>query len=238
MTYAPSTLGSIYSQILAYADLAYTEQTGPSSDAQYICNMQIKSACPAPYTTPRDKDFFDSWFPKPKQSKNTAVEAETKQKTEKKDRLKVLHVSDLHIDPRYAVGAESNGSSTQGCRSDAYNPNFASGPPPPADMQLLPPENISAPAGWFGEYQCDSPYSLILAALQAIPVLSGGEVGKSGLDAVIVTGDITTHDSTAHISRDLVEYSDTVVYNLLKKYLGDDIPVWVTLGRKLPSSIL
>jgi sphingomyelin phosphodiesterase len=234
-TYAPSVLGSIWTQVLAYANLGHNDGTAPSLDAQYICSLRIKSACPLPATTPRDKSFFDSWFPKPKPSKRVTkevvFEGHHRPRPAKGDRLKVLHLSDLHIDPRYAIGAESNGSSSQGCRSDTYNPDFATGPPDPSQMALLPPENISAPAGRFGEFNCDSPYSLLLSALEAIPVLSGGKVGKSDLDAVVVTGDITTHDAPNHISRELVEYSDTVIFHLLKRYLGEDIPVWVALGQ-------
>ena len=45
----------------------------------------------------------------------------------------------------------------------------------------------------------DSPFSLVAAALQSIPVLAGTE--KTGFDFTLYTGDLVSHDSENQLSR-------------------------------------
>src|ERR1700751_3257236 len=74
-------------------------------------------------------------------------------------RVKVLHMSDIHLDPRYAVSSEANCTSNLCCRANNPNPNFNG--------------SISLPASPYGSFECDSPYDLCLAALQAVGPLTG-----------------------------------------------------------------
>ncbi|KAI7598497.1 sphingomyelin phosphodiesterase-like protein, partial [Hortaea werneckii] len=60
------------------------------------------------------------------------------------ERLKVLHMSDFHIDPRYKVGSEGNCTSGLCCRSNVENEDLSTG-------------DISYPAPLYGYYQCDTP---------------------------------------------------------------------------------
>ncbi|KAF8177267.1 Metallo-dependent phosphatase-like protein, partial [Mycena galopus ATCC 62051] len=72
------------------------------------------------------------------------------------ERLKVLHLSDFHIDPRYATGAEANCSSSLCCRENA--------------IAKSSPNTTLFPAPRFGSYLCDTPYAPALAALEFIPL--------------------------------------------------------------------
>lgn len=45
----------------------------------------------------------------------------------------------------------------------------------------------------------DSPYTLILAALQSIPVLAGTE--EDGFNFTVYTGDLVSHDPSNELSR-------------------------------------
>ncbi|KAI7346729.1 sphingomyelin phosphodiesterase-like protein [Hortaea werneckii] len=60
------------------------------------------------------------------------------------ERLKVLHMSDFHIDPRYKVGSEGNCTSGLCCRGNVENEDLSTG-------------DISYPAPLYGYYQCDTP---------------------------------------------------------------------------------
>ncbi|KAI0778609.1 sphingomyelin phosphodiesterase [Trametes elegans] len=191
-------LGSVITQVVANADVA-------GLDGQMICSHFLSGLCPAPTTTPLN---LTGWFAKPKPNPLPAA------KKPSGKRIKVLHLSDMHIDPRYANGAEANCTSGLCCRE--INHNRAS------------PNVTVFPAPRFGAYLCDSPFSLITAALQAIPVLAGTE--RSGFDFTVYTGDLVSHDSENQLSRDYVRYTEVVLYDLLKRTLGSG-PVYAALGN-------
>ena len=109
---------------------------------QMLCQHFISGLCPLPATTPLN---LTGWFAKPKPDPLPT----TKKPSGK--RLKVLHLSDLHIDPRelrillrmracgahrkigYANGAEANCTSGLCCRENNFNtesPNEAVFPAP------------------------------------------------------------------------------------------------------------
>ncbi len=98
-TYSASVFGGIWTQVLAYADV-----TG--LDGQYICNSLSSTFCPAPTTSPLN---MTGLFPKPKPANARAPKASGA-------RVKVLHLSDFHLDARYQVGSEANCSSGLCCR--------------------------------------------------------------------------------------------------------------------------
>ncbi|THH00668.1 hypothetical protein EW026_g1883 [Hermanssonia centrifuga] len=76
----------------------------------------------------------------------------------------------------------------------------------------------------------DAPYSLILSALQAIPVLTGTQ--HTGFDFTVYTGDLVSHDPDNQLSRDYIMYAEvkTVLYDLFKRLLGSG-PVYAALGN-------
>jgi hypothetical protein len=200
-TFNATNFGAIWTQVLYFAEV-----TG--LDGEYICHSISSSFCSAPKTSPLDTTTL---FPKPKPS-----DAHSRVPKASGKRVKVLHMSDMHLDPRYSVGAEANCSSSLCCR--ANNPNAAASP----DQVLL-----SASA--YGSFKCDTPYDLALAALQAVGPLTGTGKGKESLAWTLYTGDLVSHDPEQEISRLYVEYTETSVYTMLKSYVTG--PVFAALGN-------
>ncbi|PPQ64241.1 hypothetical protein CVT24_008644 [Panaeolus cyanescens] len=197
ITYDVSGIGSVLTQVIANADIS-------GYDGQAIC-QNFFSLCPAPPTASLD---LSNWFAKPKPSPLPPL----KQRSGK--RLTVLHISDVHLDPRYATGSEANCTSGTCCRSNKSNPSS--------------PSSVLAHAPRFGAYQCDSPLSLVMSGLQAIPPLTG--TLDTGFAWSIYTGDLVSHDPDNQLSREYVEYTETVLYDLFKRTLGSG-PVYATMGN-------
>lgn len=196
--YAATSFGAIWTQVLAFADV-----TG--LDGRYICNDLSKTFCPAPTVSPLNTTTL---FPKPKPKNAKAPAASGK-------RVKVLHLSDFHLDPRYAVKSEANCSSGLCCRTNVH-----------ATGLTLP--QIELPAPLYGAYRCDTPYYLALAALQSIAPLTGTK-GNSTIAWTIYTGDLVAHDSQNQLSRAYTEYAEYSTYNMFKDYIGS--PVFAVLGN-------
>ncbi|KIK96557.1 hypothetical protein PAXRUDRAFT_825836 [Paxillus rubicundulus Ve08.2h10] len=196
-TYGPLALGPILTQVLSYADVG-------GYDGQLLC-AQYLGLCSYPPTLPLNTT---GWFAKPKPNPLPPP------KQPSGERLKVLHLSDLHIDPRYANGAEANCTSGLCCRENAYNSHS--------------PQTPLLPAPRFGYFLCDSPYSLITAILEAIPPLAGTET--TGFNFTLFTGDMLAHDPENQQSRAFNEYSEVVLFDLFKRMLGPG-PVYATLGN-------
>jgi hypothetical protein len=104
-TYTAGSYGAIWTQVLALADV-----TG--LDGQYICSTLSTQFCTVPTTTPLNTTGL---FPKPKPKNYTTPKASGK-------RVKVLHLSDFHLDPRYLVASEANCSSSLCCRYSTLAP--------------------------------------------------------------------------------------------------------------------
>ena len=200
--FAKSNDGYIWTQILALADVQ-------GQDGQYICSSLSTSFCPKPYTIPQKPVF-----PKPKPANAKAPKASGK-------RVKVLHMSDMHLDPRYAVASEANCTSNLCCRANNPNPNFNG--------------TISLPAPAYGSFDCDSPYDLCLAALQAVGPLTGTGGSKGSLGWTLYTGDLASHDQQNQLSQAYVEYAELSVYSMFKKFLTG--PIFAALGNHDTSPI-
>ncbi|TFY56866.1 hypothetical protein EVJ58_g7375 [Rhodofomes roseus] len=196
-TYGIYTLGSVMTQTIAAADVG-------GYDGQAICSVFL-SLCPRPPTSPLD---LDSWFAKPKPNPLPPPKQPTG------ERLQILHLSDLHIDPRYAIGAEANCSQYLCCRVNSYNENSLN--------------HTVQPAPRFGAFNCDSPYPLIVAALQAVPALTGTE--ETGFDFTIYTGDLIPHDPANELSRAYTVYSESVLYDLIKRLVNTG-PMYAVMGN-------
>jgi hypothetical protein len=130
--------------------------------------------------------------------------------------VKVVHLSDFHLDARYSVGSEANCSSSLCCRSNNPNPSAKAG-------------QVLLPAPYYGSFKCDSPYGLGLAALQSVGPLTGTSKSGDPLAFSIYTGDLTSHDPENEMSMELVEYTETSVYGMFKSYLTG--PVFAALGN-------
>lgn len=129
------------------------------------------------------------------------------------------------MDPRFFIGGEGRCTSGQCCRSDSFNSTLASGPPSHPGS-FLPSANISQTAYYWGNYKCDSPWPLVLSALESVTELNGGQ----SVDMTIYSGDMVTHDSNFHLSDSLVRYTQQAIFDLFKKYLGSG-PVLVAIGN-------
>lgn len=86
---ATKGLGSIWTQVLALADVS-------GLDGQYICNRLSSHLCSAPTTSPLNTTYL---FERPKPANAKAPDASGR-------RVKVVQLSDIHVDPRYKVGSE------------------------------------------------------------------------------------------------------------------------------------
>lgn len=182
--YAAGSYGAVWTQVLAFADV-----TG--LDGQYICNSLSGSFCAAPATSPLNATSF---FPKPKPKNATAPAASGK-------RVKVLHISDFHLDPRYQVASEANCSAGFCCRYSSSN------------------ATTLVPAPLFGAYKCDTPYYLGLAALQSIGSLTGTNSADNPFAWTIYTGDLVSHDAQNQLSKAYIEYTETSVFDMFKTYV-------------------
>lgn len=198
--FATNTFGAIWTQVLAYADVE-------GLDGEYICNSLNSKYCSAPNTSPLDTTKL---FPKPKPADGQAPKASG-------ERVKVLHLSDFHLDARYAVSSEANCTSSLCCRSDNYND--------------LSEDNPLLSASAYGSFLCDTPYDLGLAALQAVGPLTGTGKGKHDdhLAWTLYTGDLVSHDPASQISMALTQYTETSIYGMFKHYLSG--PVFAALGN-------
>ena len=196
--YAATNFGAIWTQVLAFAEVA-------GLDGRYICNYLSADFCSQPTTSPLNTT---SLFPKPKPADATAPRPSGK-------RVKVVHLSDFHLDPRYVAGSEADCSSSLCCR-------------PEMDAAGVMLQDVLLPAPLYGEFRCDTPYYLGLAALQSIGPLTGTSANDT-LAWGIYTGDLVSHDPHNQLSRAYVSYTEYSVYEMFKQYIG--APVYAVLGN-------
>ncbi|KAF5392498.1 hypothetical protein D9757_002323 [Collybiopsis confluens] len=214
-TFGPDALGSVITQVVGNADMG-------NLDGQMLC-QNFLSLCPLPPTSPLD---LTGWFAKPKPNPLPHPKAPSGK------RLKVLHLSDFHLDPRYATGSEAGCSSGLCCRSNAHNTSSSHVvfPAPRYGAyswyDFLSNNIQSIPSLLKSSISSDVPYSLALAAVEAIPVLANTK--ESGFDFMVYTGDLVSHDSENQL--DYVEYTEVVLYDLFKRTLLSG-PVYATLGN-------
>ena len=217
-SFLPQVLGGTYTQVLSYAVL-----DGDSKDAEYICSVRL-GKCPIPQMDTLSDKFLDEWFHGQREEPKHVTERSRKTGEKRAHPLRALHLSDVHVDARYAVGAEGDCDSGQCCRLDSFNSKawskveFAPG--------TLPRENITHPAAYWGYYHCDPSWGLVGAAMEAVEAVGGDD----GYDLGVYTGDLTTHDANWHLSRDLVRYSEQATFDLIKAS-ANNTPVVVALGN-------
>ncbi|KAH9964118.1 Metallo-dependent phosphatase [Russula dissimulans] len=186
--FSATTYGSVLTQIFAKANVR-------GYDGQM---------CPRPALPPLN---LTGWFSKPKPDPLPSPRKPSGKL------LKVLHLSDFHIDPRYATGSEANCTSSPCCRSNSVNAQS--------------PNHTALPAPRFGSFDCDTPLSLAAAVLEATPELTG--TVDTGFDFSIYTGDVVSHDPENQLSRDYVMLTEDVAYGLLKRISGG--PLYPVLGN-------
>ncbi|EJU01821.1 Ser/Thr protein phosphatase family protein [Dacryopinax primogenitus] len=197
--FAVITDGQIATQVLALADVT-------SQDGEYLCALWLGSSCSLPAVNTLD---LTGYFASPKPANAAAPPPSGK-------RVRVLHVSDFHLDPRYSTYSEADCSSGLCCRSCSNN--------------LASPNTTVFPAPRYGAFLCDTPYDLAGVAVEAIPVLAGaGPTGRE-FDFAIFTGDLVSHDNDHQLGRAYVEYEETSIYSMMKQIIGY-APLYPTLGN-------
>lgn len=248
LNYNASVLGGAYASVLSYADLTPSststrddDQQG-ASDAELICYKQLK-LCPRPAPLNLTSSWIDAWFAKSNTLSSPAADVvqQHEQYSSRRDALRakqttklaplepVAHLSDIHLDPRFQPGAEARCTSGQCCRTDSWNKTLATGPPMLLPEGILPAKNVSEAAKYWGNYACDSPWSLVASTFEAIhQVLPQGK--KLALS--LFTGDMVTHEGAAnwHLTRDLLLYVQQGLVDLMDRYLGPG-PTMLTLGN-------
>ncbi|KAF8079019.1 Metallo-dependent phosphatase-like protein [Lyophyllum atratum] len=197
-SYGKQGLGAVITQVIA-------NMNAGGYDGQAFC-QNFLGLCPAPPTSPLD---LRNWFKKPKPNPLPPP----KQRSGK--RLKVLHMSDFHLDPRYATGSEGNCTTgSPCCRKTGFNQGS--------------PNTTLLHAPRFGTFLCDTPLSLAMSALQAIPALT--DTKDTGFAWTVYTGDLVSHDPENQLSRGYVEYTEAIMYDLFRRMLGSG-PVYAALGN-------
>jgi sphingomyelin phosphodiesterase len=98
-TYGRRGLGPVITQVVANADVG-------GYDGQMLC-QNFLGLCPLP---PPSALNLTGWFDKPKPNPLPAP------KKRSGERVPVLHISDAHLDPRYATGSEAACTSGLCCR--------------------------------------------------------------------------------------------------------------------------
>ncbi|KDN35861.1 hypothetical protein K437DRAFT_67526 [Tilletiaria anomala UBC 951] len=257
-------MGAAYAQIISYADLS-----DDSTDGQYIChNVVSSSACTAPATRYFSPQFLDEWFGTSGTSRLTPEWVTARGEAERRsievidaqDKpaiQRVAHLSDIHLDPRYLIGAEAACTNGQCCRADSWNSTTApSGPPASAfttdgNVELsLQPQNISQPAVYWGAYKCDSPWGLVANTLSSVKEVITSDTTayrkramgdrsalakramSNKLAFSLFTGDMVTHESGAawHLTRSLVWYVQQAIFDSFARWLGPG-PVYSAIGN-------
>lgn len=225
-TFAKEVYGGPITEVMRYANFS-----GDAPDATQICaQIPRLHLCDWPSEKLSDS-FLNDWFRgKHHAPKNITERWAAKQahaaKWPRDDMLRVLHMSDLHIDGRYQVGSESActfGTTKLCCQQDSTNNTMWS---KQGYHGKLPKQNISQEANYWGSLTCDAPWSLIGNTMQAIQALGG----KKGFDLALFTGDLGSHDDLYRYSREYVEWSEQAMYDIMKHFLGDT-PLISTLGN-------
>lgn len=137
------------------------------TDGQLLCAFMFGS-CDLPPPPPLDLN---------KLFKGTKKPPPRKIEPSKREPLKVLHISDYHLDMRYVVGSEANCSGPLCCRVFPYTDVSAP---------------IKEPASLFGNYLCDTPEALATSVFRGVPKVTGYEWSEFSFG--IFTGDLVSHD--------------------------------------------
>ncbi|KAK9448239.1 Metallo-dependent phosphatase-like protein [Limtongia smithiae] len=193
-TQTETTYGSYAADALKLIDPA-------GFDGQYICYWFFSEACPLPETPSYN---LTSWFgEKPKNLTVPEPSGET---------INVVHLSDLHIQPSYSVGSESNCSQSMCCTTHNYNSDS--------------PNATLEPATRWGAYDCDVPPLMIENTLANVQDLNA----EKKFSFAIFTGDMVDHDLYEYLTLANSMEAEADIYYSLKNHLGN-VPVYATFGN-------
>jgi hypothetical protein len=137
-----------------------------------------------------------------------------------KEPLKVLHISDYHLDMRYVVGSEANctGTGNLCCRVHPYT-------------NLSTP--IQEPASIFGNYLCDTPEALGTSVFRQLPNATGHRWEDFAFG--LFTGDLVSHDIW-EVTEPYVLAEELLSYQHFFDGMGG-VKIYPTLGYELSVGI-
>uniref|UniRef100_A0A0N5BGI0 Sphingomyelin phosphodiesterase n=1 Tax=Strongyloides papillosus TaxID=174720 RepID=A0A0N5BGI0_STREA len=102
-------------------------------------------------------------------------------------KLRVLHLTDIHIDRNYTVGSEANCGYDKLINTDAFCCRNYPGDTDESNVRYIR-KGGSVKAGYWGApYKCDIPYRTFINAMEHISK-------NDKFDYIIVTGDLESHD--------------------------------------------
>lgn len=224
-----------------FADLL-TLMNPSSIDAEYWCAYKAGNQCPVP-TLPSNLSISYLW-------NNTRPAKADIVPIPGNETMKVLHISDFHIELDYTVGAEANCTASMCCTPhsitkkgainsdqstihDLYtalfngsyydnNGNYHIG------EKINSLNNISVPATTFGNYECDAPEVLINSSLHSIADFQSNN--NITFDFAIFTGDLVDHDEGTYTTFDQCVEAETIVFRDIKNAF-DLMPIYSVLGN-------
>ena len=186
-TLSKDVFGGAITQVLSYANF-----TDGAPDALTVCSQfSFARFCDRPDVS-LSEDFLNDWFRGQRHAPKDVID-DWHSKRENayknynpKDNLRVAHVSDLHLDPRYFVGGEADctyGATVQCCRSNSVNflkfqDHFVDG--------TLRDDQIMHKANYWGSLKCDTPWALLASSMEALKHVGG----DNGYDIALFTGDL------------------------------------------------
>ncbi|TQV94420.1 hypothetical protein V2A60_002549 [Cordyceps javanica] len=151
--------GTVEREVPALAQLARNIEPNSTAAIQFcitflgVCDYPKVTEWEVPFPS---KPFCDAAAPAPSRKKP----------------LKVVHYSDIHVDPLYVVGASTECKKAICCRNPSENAK---------------PGNVTSPAGPYGDHNCGVPESLELSMYNAIEKMFPDQAFS------IFTGDIVDH---------------------------------------------
>jgi len=187
---------AIWAQVLQGADVL-------GNDGQFICNSMFgQSWCEMPNAEQTTLNFGGD-----KPANVTAPQPNGQ-------RVKVLHLSDIHLDPRYTVGAEAVDCPSAGCcRTDPKNQT-----------------TIKNPAPFNGHPNCDTPLSLLASALSSVaPLGVKDSAGNEDIAWALFTGDLMPRESSKYRNDNYLAYVQSAVFKVMKYFIPLN-PVFPVLG--------
>jgi len=118
-----------------------------TGDMQTLCALQLGGFCSLPKAAPIDES---KWFSKPKPASANVSPPDSGKV------IRVIHISDTHLDSRYMVGTEGNCTDySMCCRIDSVN--------------SASPNTPTRSAARYGDYVCDVPADLLLSMVAPAP---------------------------------------------------------------------
>lgn len=173
-----------------------------------VCGVLLGESCANVYNPLHNWSVPLTPFPKPSRSRDNNNDVKPPSSQSKKPLIKILHLSDTHVDPQYTSGANAKCGEPMCCREMPTTPNFPS--------HLI--------AGYWGDYRdCDIPMRTLESMLKYI------SNNHKDINYVLWTGDIPAHDIWNQTRNGQLSIIRSVSH-LMDKYLGK-VPILPSLGN-------